>query len=157
MELSTSESLKSSFLPLLLLSSLSSTRFFSSWRLAATDALTAAATSLSSSSLQDKADFLGQTVKIIEQLCLTPALTSLVSAPMTVPDLVLPTAEKAKTNPPLQYALAPAGETGNIHPLDLQILHVVVTIQARRNWGELGETVPRMHGDTCLSHSFSNV
>lgn len=102
LEQSTSESLKSSFLPLLLLSSLSSTRFFSSCRLAATDALTAAATSLSSSSLEDKADFLAQITGITEQFCLAPVLTSVVSAPMTVPDLVLPPAEKATTNPPLQ-------------------------------------------------------
>lgn len=105
LEQSASESLRSSFLPLLLLSSLSSTRFFSSCRLAATDALTAAATSLSSSSLEDKADFLGQTTGITEQFCLAPALTSVVSAPITVPDLVLPPAEKAPTNPPLQNTL----------------------------------------------------
>lgn len=83
LEPSTSGSLKSSFLPLLLLpSSLSSTLFFSSCRLAATDALTAAATSLSSSSLQDRSDSLGQTARIKEQLpgC---SLTSVVPAPVT--------------------------------------------------------------------------
>lgn len=91
LEPSMSGSLKSSFLPLLLLpSSLSSTLFFSSCRLAAIDALTAAATSLSSSSLQDRADSLGQAARITEQLLCCGVTSS------DIPDLVLPPAEKPK-------------------------------------------------------------
>lgn len=101
LELSTSGSLKSSFLPLLLLpSSLSSTLFFSSCRLAATDALTAAATSLSSSSLQDRADSLGHTARITERCLAAVSLCSASSG--DIPDLVLPPAEKPKPAPPLQ-------------------------------------------------------
>lgn len=100
LEPSTSGSLKSSFLPLLLLpSSLSSTLFFSSCLLAATDALTAAATSLSSSSLQDRSDSLGQrdhgaAAWLQSHLC--------GASSCDIPDLVLPPAEKPKPAPPLQ-------------------------------------------------------
>lgn len=111
LEPSTSGSLRSSFLPLLLLpSSLSSTLFFSSCRLAATDALTAAATSLSSSSLQDRADSLGQTARITEQLPRCSVTSS------DIPDLVLPPAEK-----PNQPHHSTPPQPGNISILDFQV------------------------------------
>ena len=76
---------------------------------------------------------------------------------MTVPGLVMPPAEKAKTNPLLQHTLGPAGETGNIHPLDLKVLQVVKTIQAPGetglNWerqyqGCMGTPVSPIHFQT---------
>lgn len=58
-----------------------------------------------------------------------------------IPDLVLPPAEKPKPAPPLQSTAARQHS-----PLDSQVPCVGITIQARRNRGELGETVPWMQG-----------